>query len=46
MGRLTQLSFRIQDERPDIMEKLFNIRNVHPEMGLQKQRSKGFLSAS
>jgi hypothetical protein len=35
---------RIQDERPDIMEKLFSIRNVHPEVGLQKRRRNGFLS--
>ena len=35
---------RIQDERPDIMEKLFSIRNVHPEVGLQKRRNNGFLS--
>ena len=35
---------RIQDERPDIMEKLFSMRNVHPEVGLQKRRNNGFLS--
>ena len=37
---------RIQDERPDIMEKLFSIRNVHPEVGLQKRRRNGFLSVT
>ena len=35
---------RIQEERPDIMEKLFSIRNVHPEVGLQKRRRNGYLS--
>jgi flavin-dependent dehydrogenase len=37
---------RIQEERPDIMEKLFSMRNVHPEVGLQKRRSDGFLSVT
>ncbi|MCX5894589.1 MAG: hypothetical protein NTZ51_01975, partial [Proteobacteria bacterium] len=37
---------RIQDERPDIMEKLFSIRSVHPENGLAKRRRNGFLSVS
>ncbi len=37
---------RIQEERPDIMEKLFAMRNVHPEVGLEKRRRNGFLSVS